>query len=246
MYTRLAENTKLLDHGYDLFRFLKDLTNTITTKSTSLLSCKGSTPGSIAATFESTSDQTSRPSQDSLNLPQKNLLLSMLQDKKNGKWRKFAKIESISRNANSSSTRKAMTKSKQLGNLSMPLKEPVPPSEPTGLKPITKLSPYTSLGHITKFGQLGQFNNQNTCLYPQNLTLTDFGHLSKTLTTLKPKPVILSPPLTNLRWKPNGIHVFCFISFLLGGHQQKSVFASGAPGASDARGARDANRSSGW
>ena len=106
---------------------------------------------------------------------------------------------------------------KQLGNPSMPLKEPVPPSEPTGLKPITKQSLSTSLGHITKFGQLGQFSNQNTCLYPQNLTLTDFGHPSKTLTTLRPKPVLLSPPLTNLRWKPNGIYVFSFISFLLGG-----------------------------
>ena len=116
-----------------------------------------------------------------------------------------------------------MTKSKQLGNPSMPLKEPVLHSEPTGLKPITKLFPSTSLGHITKFGQLGQFSNQNTCLYPRNLTVTDFGHQSKTLTTLRPKPVILSPPLTNLRWKPNGIDVLFFYFFSVRGNVTEST-----------------------
>ena len=40
---------------------------------------------------------------------------------------------------------------------------------------------------------------------------------SKTLTTLRPKPGILSLLLMNLRWKSKGIHLLCFISFLLGG-----------------------------
>ena len=68
-----------------------------------------------------------------------------------------------------------------------------------------------------KFGQLGQFLNQNRYPYRQNSTLTDFGPLSKTQTTPRPKPVTLSPPLMNLKWKPNGIHVLSFISILLGG-----------------------------
>ena len=110
-----------------------------------------------------------------------------------------------------------MTKSKHLGNLLISLKEPVPPSEPTGLKPITKPFPSTSLRSITKFGQLGQFSDQNTYPYRQYLTLTNSGHLSKTLTTLRPKPVTLSPPLMNQKWKPNGIHVLSFISVLLVG-----------------------------
>ena len=99
----------------------------------------------------------------------------------------------------------------------MPLKGLVLPSEPTGLKPLTKPFPSTSLGHITKFGQLEQSSNQITYLYHQSLTLTDSEHLSKILTTLRPKPVTLSPPWTNLRCKPNGIHVLYFVSFLLGG-----------------------------
>ena len=44
--------------------------------------------------IESTSDQTPKPSQDSLNPPPKNQLLSMLQDKKNGKLKKFSRMES--------------------------------------------------------------------------------------------------------------------------------------------------------
>ena len=98
MYPRLDETTNLLDHGCDPFRFLKDLTNTITTKSTYLPSCKASTPGSIAATFESVSDQTSEPSPYSLNPSPMILLLSMLQDKKNAKSKNFSKTESIARN----------------------------------------------------------------------------------------------------------------------------------------------------
>ena len=64
-----------------------------------------------------------------------------------------------------------------------------------------------------KFGQLGQFSNQNTYHYRQNLTLTDSGPLPKTLTTLRPKAVTLSPPLINVRWKPNRIQVLSFIFF---------------------------------
>ena len=115
-----------------------------------------------------------------------------------------------------------MTKSKQLGNPLTSLKEPVPPSEPTGLKPITKPFPSTSLEPITKFGQLGQFSNQNTYPYRQNLTLMDSGPLSKTLTTPKPQPVTLFPPLTNLRWKPNGIHVL-FLFFSVRGNVTEST-----------------------
>ena len=57
-----------------------------------------STLGSIAATSAFISDQTSRPSQDSLNPPPKNLLQSTPQDKKKGKLKKFLRIESIERN----------------------------------------------------------------------------------------------------------------------------------------------------
>ena len=89
MYTRLEETTSLLNYGEDPFRFLNDQTHTITTKSTSLLSCMASTLASIAATLESTSDRTLKPSQDSIYPHPKNLSLSMLQDKKNEKLKKF-------------------------------------------------------------------------------------------------------------------------------------------------------------
>ena len=96
-----------------------------------------------------------------------------------------------------------MTKSKPLGNPLMPLKEPVPFSEPTGLIPITKPFPSTSLGPITNVGLLGQSRNLIMFLYHLNLTLTDFGHLSKTLTTPKLKIVFPVLPLKKLSWKPD-------------------------------------------
>ena len=115
-----------------------------------------------------------------------------------------------------------MTKSEKLGNPLTSLKEPVLPSELIGLKLITKPFPSTSLGRITKFGQLGQFNNQNTYPYRKNLTLTDSGRLSKTLTTLKPKPVTLSPSLANQGWKPNGIHELLLFFFSVDGNVMES------------------------
>ena len=60
-----------------------------------------STLGSIVATSAFTSDLTSKPSLDSLNPHPKNLLLSIPQDKKNGKLKKFLKIEFIERNDSS-------------------------------------------------------------------------------------------------------------------------------------------------
>ena len=116
-----------------------------------------------------------------------------------------------------------MMKSKQLGNPTISLKEPVPPSEHTSLKPITKPFPSTSLALITKFGQLQQSSNQNTCLYHQSSALRDFGHPSKTLTTQRPKPVILSPPLPNLKWKPEGIQVLSFIFSIRGNVTESSI-----------------------
>ena len=139
----------------------------------------------------------------------------MLQDKKNEKLKRFSRIESIERNANSLFIGKAMTGSKPLGNLLAPLKEPVPLSEPTGLTIITKPFPSTFLGLITNVGQLGQSRNPIMFLYHLNLTLTDFGHISKTLTTPKLKLVFPFLPLMKLSWKPNGNHVFFFYFFLL-------------------------------
>ena len=137
----------------------------------------------------------------------------MPQDKKNGKFKRFSKIESIARNANSLSIGKAMTKSKLLGNPLTPLKEPVPPSEPAGLTPITKPFPSTSIGPITNVGQLGQSRNPLIFLYHQNLTLTDFGHQSKTLTILKPKHAFPFLPLMKLSWNPrNHVSFFYFFS----------------------------------
>jgi len=107
-----------------------------------------------------------------------------------------------------------MTKSKPLGNHLMSLKQPAPPSELIGLILITKPFPSTSLGPITNVGQLGQSRNLNTFLSHQNLTVTDFGHLFKTLTTLTTKAVTPFLPLMNLSWKPNGTRVsFIYFSF---------------------------------
>ena len=60
-------------------------------------------------------------------------------------------------------------------------------------------------------------------LYRLNLTLTDFGHLSKTLTT--PKPRLLFPflPLIKLSWKPNGNHVPFFYFFSVRGNVTEST-----------------------
>src|ERR1700761_9231638 len=153
----------------------------------------------------------------------------MLQDKRNGKLKRFSRIESIARNANSLSIGKAMTKSKLLGNPLTPMKEPVPPSEHTGLTPITKLFPSTSLGLITNVGQLGQSRNPIMFLYHLNLTLTDFGHLSKTLTTPKPKRVFPFPPLMKLNWKPNGNHVPFFYFFSVKGNVTESTIIATIP-----------------
>ena len=120
-----------------------------------------------------------------------------------------------------------MKRSKQLGNYLTSLKEPVPPSEPTGLKPMTRPFPFTSLGHLMKFGQLERFSNQNMCPYRLNLTLKDSGRLSKTLPTLRPKPVTLSPSLTNLRGKAkrNSCIVFYFFS-VRGNVTQSTIVAT--------------------
>ena len=116
-----------------------------------------------------------------------------------------------------------MTKSKPLGNLLTPLKEPVPPSEPTGLTSIMKPFPSTSLGPITNVGQLGQSRNLIMFPYSLNLTLTDFGHLSKTLTTLKLKLVFPFLPLMKLSWKPNGNHIPFFYFISVKGNVTKST-----------------------
>jgi len=86
----------------------------------------------------------------------------------------------------------------------MSLKEPVLLLKLTGLTPVTKPFPSTSPGLITNVGQVGQSRHLNISLYHQSLILTDSGHLSKTLTTLKPKPVTPFLPLMSLNWKPNG------------------------------------------
>src|SRR6201996_2761694 len=150
----------------------------------------------------------------------------MLQDKRNGKLKRFSRIESIARNANSLSIGKAMTKSKLLGNPLTPMKEPVPPSEPTGLTPTTKLFPSTSLGLTTNVGQLGQSRNPIMFLYHLNLTLTDFGHLSKTLTTPKPKLVFPFLLLMKLSWKPNGNHVSFFYFSVRGNVTESTIIAT--------------------
>jgi len=84
----------------------------------------------------------------------------------------------------------------------MSLKEPVLPLELTGLTPITKLFLSTSPGLIKNVVQLGESRHLNTSLYRHNLILTDSEHLSKTLTTLRMKPVTPILPLMNLSWKP--------------------------------------------
>ena len=207
----------------DFFLMSKALTNTTTTNSTSLPSCKASTLGSIAATLESTLDQTSKPSQDSQNPARENQSTSIPLDKKNGKLERFSMIESIIRNVNSLFIGKAMTTSKLHGNLLTLLKEPVPPSEPTGLTPIMKLFPSVSLRPITNVGQLGQSRNPIMFLYYLNLTLTDFGQLSKTLTTPKPKLVIPFFPLMKPSSKPNGNHVPFFYFFSVRGNVTEST-----------------------
>jgi len=80
----------------------------------------------------------------------------------------------------------------------MSLKVPVLPLELTGLTPITKPFLSTSRGLITNAGQLGQSRHVNISLYRQSLILTDSGHLAKTLTTLRPRPVTPFPPLMSL------------------------------------------------
>ena len=147
----------------------------------------------------------------------------MRQDKKNGKLKRFSRIEFIVRNATSLFIGKAMTKSKPRGNLLTYLKEPVPPSEPTGLTPTTKQFSSTSLGLITNVGQLGQSRNPIMSLYHLNLTLTDFGRLSKTLTTPKLKLIFPFLPLMKLSWKPNGNHVPFFYFFSVRGNVTEST-----------------------
>ena len=119
-----------------------------------------------------------------------------------------------------------MTKSKPLGHPLMPLKEPVLPSEPTGLTPITKPFPSTFLGLITNVGQLRRSKNPITFLYHLNLTLTDFGHQYKTLTTPKPKHAFHFLPLTKLSWKPNGDHVPFFYFFSVRGNVTESTIVT--------------------
>ena len=59
--------------------------------------------------------------------------------------------------------------------------------------------------------------------YHLNLTLTDFGHLSKTLTTQKLKPVSPFPPLMKLSWKPKGNHLPFFYLFSVSGNVTEST-----------------------
>jgi len=94
----------------------------------------------------------------------------------------------------------------------MSLKESLLPLELTGLTLITKPFPSTSPRLITNVSQLGLSRHLNTSLYHQSLILTDSGHLSKTLTTLRPKPVTPFPYLMSLSWKPkeNLVSLFCF------------------------------------
>ena len=195
----------------------------ITTNSTFLPSCQAFILGSIKAILESTLDQTWKPSQDSLNWPPKYQLLSTLQDKQNRNLKRFLRMESIARKANFSFIGKAMTKSKPLGYPLTPLKEPVPLSKPTGLTPITKQFPSTSLGLRTNVSQLGPSRNPITFRYHLNLTLRDFGHLSKTLTTPKPKPPLPFLPLMNLIWKPNRNHIPLFYFFSVRGNVMEST-----------------------
>ena len=60
-------------------------------------------------------------------------------------------------------------------------------------------------------------------LYHLNLTLTDFGHLSKTLTTPKLKLVFHFLPLMKLSWKPNGNLVPFFYFFSVRGNVTEST-----------------------
>ena len=131
----------------------------------------------------------------------------MPKDKKNEKLNRFLKIKFSERNANSESIGKVMRKSKLLGNLWISLKKPVLPSELTGLTPITRPLQSTSPELIMNLRQLGQSRDLNIFLYRQSLILTDSGNLSKTLTTLRAKPVTLFLPSTSLSWKPNGFTV---------------------------------------
>jgi len=121
-----------------------------------------------------------------------------------------------------------MTKWKLLGNLSMALKEPVLPLGLTGLTPITKPFPSTSPGLITNVAQLGQSRHLNTSLYRQSLILADSGHLSKTLTTLRPKPVTSFVPLMSLSKKPNR-NLTPIICFSVRGNVTESTFIATTP-----------------
>ena len=137
--------------------------------------------------------------------------------------KRFSQIESIERNSDSLFIGMTKMKSKLLGDPLTPLRKPVPPSESTGLTPITKPFPSTSLGPITNVGQLGQSRNPLMFLYHLNLTLTDFGHLSKTLTTPKLKLVFPFLPLMKQSWKPNGNHVPFFYFFSVRGNVTEST-----------------------
>jgi len=87
----------------------------------------------------------------------------------------------------------------------MSLKEPVGPVELSGLTPITKPFPSTSPRLITNVGQIGGSRHLNISLYGQSLIVRDSGRLSKTVTTMNPKPVTPFLSLTSLNWKPKGI-----------------------------------------
>ena len=89
-------------------------------------------------------------------------------NKRNGNLRRFTKIKSINRNANSLFIGKAMTKLKPLGNLLISLKELVPPLELTGLTSIAQLFLSTSLGPITNVDQLDNLGTQ----VPPSITRT--------------------------------------------------------------------------
>ena len=86
-----------------------------------------------------------------------------------------------------------------------------------------KLFPSNSLGPITNVDQLGQSRYRIMFLYHLNLTLTDFGLLSKTLTTPKLKLVFPFLPLMKLSWKPNGNHVPSFNFFSVRGNVTEST-----------------------
>jgi len=80
---------------------VKYLTNTITTHSTSFPSCKISTLGFIAATAESTSDQTTLLSPACLKPVSDNHSPSISQEKTNEKLTRFSMSETIERNTSS-------------------------------------------------------------------------------------------------------------------------------------------------